>query len=955
MTNKIKYIIVLFLILLVQLTYAQKKAIITGVLKDAETSEPLIGATVVIDGQTIGTVTDFDGKYRLVSVPLGQIVLVADYLGYTQEKKEITTNAGDQLEVDFNLGVVAMTVETVVVTAQAQGQISAINRQRSANTIVNIISAKKIQEVPDANAAETLGRLPGVSIQRNGGEGSKVVIRGMAPKFNKIQVEGVKMASTGGDDRSSDLSMISPYMLEAIEVSKAAMPDKEGDVFGGSVNFVLREAPKEKRFDVLLQGSTNTLNKSFNNYKLVLGGSRRFGNDKFGIFAQIDLDRRNRSSYEVFASYDLLDVPTNLDDIIVNLGKLSVQDIQRDNKRAGATVVLDYKLKNGSFKFSNFYSSIGNDVLNRSEKFIMGNAQHDYILSKTNTKLGVYTSALKFKKAFGSFNLNVGVSYTGSNNDLPSGIDLNASEGNAFDEGLERESHPSNFLKFARNNTSEAPVTRINKNTFSTSENEIAAGIDLDYTINFSKSLNIKFKTGVKAKKLNKEFEKEVLTIPVAWSGHGTPFVNKVKETYPKLDDGASDLSYSYFVDETYDKKVFPNSDYYIQNVPDIKFTEEIATLADDFYFRHSIASEKDDYSGFEDYKAGYIMGYINIGKKLSIIPGVRYENNKTTYTANRGDESSSEWDKNYFYHDTTIVRENAHFLPMIHLKYKPVKWFDIRAAYTRTLARPSFNEIVPKWNIKIFNVDWNNPFLVPSVSENFDIYLSFFKNKLGLLTIGGFSKEITDLIYNTGSVVIIDPEKYGLESNTKGRSLTQIINNQFPAKLFGMEIEWQTRFWYMENFLKGVVLNLNYTRTISDVNYPVTRVEKIFTQEPPYVDVVTVESSYQDRLIYQPSDIFNITVGYDYKGFSSRLSFLYQNDIFSSTNFYEKFRGSSDEYYRFDFNLRQKLPWKGFEVLANFSNLTSAVEREINNGTGYPTKLQYYGTTIDLGIRYRL
>ncbi len=73
--------------------------------------------------------------------------------------------------------------EVVVVTAQAAGQNEAINTQLSSQQIVSVVSAARIQELPDANAAESVGRLPGVSILRNGGEGSEVVIRGLQPRI----------------------------------------------------------------------------------------------------------------------------------------------------------------------------------------------------------------------------------------------------------------------------------------------------------------------------------------------------------------------------------------------------------------------------------------------------------------------------------------------------------------------------------------------------------------------------------------------------------------------------------------------------------------------------------------------------------------------------------------------------------------------------------------------------
>ena len=98
-------------------------------------------------------------------------------------------------------------------------------------------------ELPDANAAESVGRLPGISLRRSGGEGSQVVIRGLAPTYNSVTISGQKLAATDLDDRGVDLSMISPEILAGIEVSKALTPDQDADSFGGSVNFKLADAP----------------------------------------------------------------------------------------------------------------------------------------------------------------------------------------------------------------------------------------------------------------------------------------------------------------------------------------------------------------------------------------------------------------------------------------------------------------------------------------------------------------------------------------------------------------------------------------------------------------------------------------------------------------------------------------------------------------------------------------
>ncbi|HEX3073632.1 MAG TPA: TonB-dependent receptor plug domain-containing protein, partial [Ignavibacteriales bacterium] len=189
-----------------------------------------------------GAATDMDGNYKILNVPAGTYKIRASYIGYTGPDVDITVRDNARIEQNFELSPVGVEGKTVVVTAQASGQAQAINKQLTSDQIKNIVSAAKIQELPDANAAESVGRLPGVSLLRSGGEGTQVVIRGLEPKYSEIQIDGVKMGSANSWDRSSDLSMISPNMLDGIEVSKTVTADMDAAVFGGTVNFELHEA-----------------------------------------------------------------------------------------------------------------------------------------------------------------------------------------------------------------------------------------------------------------------------------------------------------------------------------------------------------------------------------------------------------------------------------------------------------------------------------------------------------------------------------------------------------------------------------------------------------------------------------------------------------------------------------------------------------------------------------------
>lgn len=219
------------------------RATISGRIVDAATGDPVPGANVVLEGTAIGASTNLEGRYLITKVPPGHYTLKVTYIGYKTATLKVNLLINRTLTADVKLLYDVLEGETVVITAQAEGQVAAINQQLRSNTIKNIVSAERIMELPDANAAESVGRLPGISIQRSGGEGNRVVIRGLSPTYNTIMIGGIKVPATDLDDRSVNLSMISPEILAGIEVTKALTPDMDADAFGGTVNFTLANAP----------------------------------------------------------------------------------------------------------------------------------------------------------------------------------------------------------------------------------------------------------------------------------------------------------------------------------------------------------------------------------------------------------------------------------------------------------------------------------------------------------------------------------------------------------------------------------------------------------------------------------------------------------------------------------------------------------------------------------------
>ena len=208
----------------------------------------------------------------------------------------MVATAGTETVIDVRLMPDVIEGQEVLITAQVRGQVAAINQQITSNTIVNVISEEKIKELPDANAAEAIGRLPGVSIIRSGGEANKVILRGMSDKFTTFTIDGVRIPPTDADSRGVDLSTFSQGTLAGVELFKALTPDKDGDAIAGSINLVTRKAPSARTIRLDAKGAYNKLDDDFGQYDFNGRYGERFFDDILGVQVTGNVERRNRSN-----------------------------------------------------------------------------------------------------------------------------------------------------------------------------------------------------------------------------------------------------------------------------------------------------------------------------------------------------------------------------------------------------------------------------------------------------------------------------------------------------------------------------------------------------------------------------------------------------------------------------------------------------------------------------------
>ena len=971
---------VIFLtIILLSTSIQAASTTIEGYVKDATTGDALFGANVMLVGTSMGAAADMNGKYIILNVVPGKYKIRATYIGYRSQTKEVTIKDGEQLKIDFKLEAVAVEGQAVIVTAQASGQTQAINQQLTSDNIVNVVSAAKIQELPDANAAESLGRLPGVSVLRSGGEADQVVIRGLAPKFNQILINGIQLTSSNPNDQSVDLSMISSNMLEGMEVKKTVTPDMDANVIGGVVNLELREAqvkvPGVPQFGLLAQGGYNGLSNAankLNNYKYVVSGEDRFFNDNLGIFAQVDVERKNLTSNQMGASYsnDGSQIP-----LYITNG-LNLDNIPRDRQRYDGALVIDYRLPEGTIKFSNFLSTGTTDVQDRGEYYgiagAAGSNVHNYSLAYSNSTLSVITNALHLKYQLPIFHVNAIISHTYTETKDPHDWTVTFQQGSAGLGGLigQPNINPLDIPKAANNDTSATFLNNLyNTGSFSGAR-ALTASLDLKANANVSDEITSVIKFGGSYRYQTRLYNYNTT------GGQGLGLLsakyvdNMIANHFPSTAkyNNTTQLPIGPFLDPKYSYGKFLGGSYpmiYPLNFAMLSeltnFLQQNAGLiaANDAvsYFNDQFGSATYNYTGNEKQSAGYVMATINIGPQITIIPGIRYQNLQTTYTGTRGVENtSSALGGSYNHYDTTVTVNHGFWLPDVALRYKPLSWFDIRLSYTNTLSYPDYNAIIPRIDVASGYIAWNNFKLVPSRSTNYDVSFSFYNNTIGLLTIGGFLKQIDNLIYPYtfyapgANALQFFPPGITSVSPSGTYQVSTYVNNPNRAKDYGFELDWQTHFWYLPHPLDGLVLDINFTRVFSSEDYPFVNAEKIGRQ------VVYVDTEYTARLLYQPDNIANLSLGYDYQGFSVRISMIYQDNIFSGPNFWPQLRSSTSAYTRWDLSAKQDLPWYGLQVYGDLSNINSENDVQVIQApTGVPQSRQDYGMTADFGIRVKL
>ncbi len=950
--NFYKYTVLLILLCISNI-WAQSGSV-SGIVTDAANNSLLWGTNILIAGTSIGTTTNQDGKYNLYNVKEGKAVIIFRYIGYKTDSVKVNIKSQKVLLLNIKLKPEILKGKEVVITAQLQGQQAAINQQINSNSIVNIVSKDKIEALPDQNAAESLARLPGISLVRSGGEGQKVVISGLAPKYSDITINGIKIPSTDQEDRSVDLSSISSDMLAGIEVYKSITADMDGDAVGGSVNFTVKKARKDFHGNFKIQKGYSSQQNYYGNYRGSLDLSDRFLNNKLGIIGTANIQRADRSSDAQDVNYSFASQGATSANIQVD--NLNLADVQEIRDRYGASLAADYDLGNGSIFANSFWSKTDQNELRRRKRYQIANGRTQYELRNGNYSTQLLSNGIHANYNLGIFQFYAQAAYSQSYEYTPLEINDIFQELSSLKPNIITTQGPQYIPLGVKDSLNNTTFKESDINSYRLLDISKVAQFDVKVNFDFGSDVAGFLKFGGKYRENRRSRNNNQY-----WTSYfnidslGMEQYKNLNSYYRKfnLSDGRKILM-SNFLSPTDQVGKFLNGAYNFGPSLDLNSLNEFLNNMRNvrlyngtplFTYNPIIALQ--NYAAIEDISAFYAMAQISFTPKLLFIPGLRIERTYSDYKSITGTPTPGEDVPNLIGAKDTVGSQTYYdLLPMIQLKYKIEDWMDIRAAVTRTLSRPDYFNLVPWQQIDIQSqtINKGNPILKHTRVWNYNLYFSIYNN-YGLFTIGGFYKKLYDVSY-----IRISRVQGGIYN---GYTITQPVNAESPSYVYGIEFDVQSNLALLPSPFDGIVFSANLSLMKSRTYYPLLNVTYKNISVPPYVETIITNTERAGNMPEQANYLGNLSIGYEKGGFSGRLSAMFQGKSLAVIGQSAEFDGYTDSSVRWDLIMQQKV-FKQIAIYVDANNLTNIPDKSFLGSERFPTNIEYYGWTADLGIKYK-
>lgn len=938
MKTRLKKLLPLMFLCFIGWASAQKQTI-TGVVSDE--NQPLPGATIKIKGLSKNMVTDIDGKFTINDLKAGEYNLQISYIGY----ESTTLPVSIQSEENTDLGIIRLqqkhkNIDEVIVTATLKNsEARALNLQKNAINMTNVIASDGIGKLPDRNAAETVQRVQGVSIERDQGEGRFVSIRGLPPFWASTTINGNRLPTAEEEttSRATAFDFFPTELISYVHVNKSFTPDMEADGIGGGVNFITKTPPMKQELKITVGSGYNAKSdKGVYNLGLLYGG--RTKDKKLGYLFNIAHFTRNWSTdnFEARRSGDQ------------GVFRLELRDYNGVRKTTGINTAFEYVLSPKSTLYlKGMYGTLADDETHykhriRFDKFSSANNTarvelqniHNLLITQlTSVSLGgihqlnkgkidwdlsYYDNRFKYGNIPDKQNNSYYViKYTQSG----VGIDPNyiADRGNGpraywkADGGKLDYKDPDALFGFYSDPNFKMDASQMRftdlefYKVFVEEKDKIVAAFN--HEIYASDKLTFKYGFKYRDKERNAKFS----DIFYSWNNGTAPLLSDYGQYITTQPNGPKYLSeMNAHIGNSLGPVLSTTGmdQFWFQNQGNLKINP-----ADSESLEYNKALGR-NFDVFEKHADAYGMGTYKLNDKITILGGIRLSNTNTKV-------------KGYNVIDDKLVpventKKYLAVLPMLHIKYALNDKTNFRFAATRTFSRPNFGDLTPGGTYIEADNEFKggNPNLNPTYSLNIDLMGEYYFSNVGILSGGIFYKSITDPIFQDSFV--------GSYNGNPGVQFTA-PNNGKTASLGGLELGLNRRFDFLPGFLQYFGTQLNATFMTSKMEKP---------------------SGRKVALPYQAKELYNIQLFFEKKGFNARLAYNYKGKY--AVEYAED--DINDTYY----GKYSSLDFGGSYQFTKFLTLYADVNNILNKPLIYhfgknenrPEQVEYYGVRFNMGIK---
>ncbi|KPX95656.1 TonB-dependent receptor [Pseudomonas meliae] len=804
----------------------------------------------------------------------------------------------------------ADTTEHVQVVGQAASIDNALKEQRSSDSIKSVVHADGVVQLPDQNVAEAVQRMPGVSVERDQGEGRFVTVRGLAPDLNSVTINGTLVPAPESGRRAVALDVLPAELVQSLSVIKTLTPDMDANSLGGTVDVESLSAFDHK--GLFYTGSSEASydkNTHQTSPKFSGAASNRFslgdGIDNFGVAAALSWQKRDFGSDNV---------ETGGDWDGSRLQSFEQRDYDISRERTGGGLNFDYKPDDLSkYYLRTLYSRFKDDEVRTTNGFEFANAQSAgqtgdaegtrKLKARTETQ-EIQSYVFGGERMVGLWTLSGQAGYSESSEDSPSHIAGATFVGNDdfADTGFYDRDKPRPIVDPSFYDNSNFTLDKVDREKQYTKDTEKNVRLDLARDYDF-KGYASQFKFGGKVSRRDKSNDLEV------WK-------------YDDFDDqGFSDqqLNLTQFQKGTIDYRL----GNFGSGISPTAVKGLIGGLnAADAY--DASESRANDFKINEDINAGYFMNTLDVDK-WRFIAGLRYEGTEM--------DAKGTGVRDGTFESSTTNRRYHHWLPGLHARYQIDKSTQLRAAWTKTVVRPTFGQLAPGFVIDDDEASFGNPNLKPLESSNLDLGIEHFMGRAGTVSAFVFYKDIQNFVYNTDLAGTGQWTNFS-EANTYA--------NGDKAKLYGLELAYSQKLDWLPSPWNGLLLGANATLSRSDASIN-------------GFDQSTGTNRKRDiDLPSQSKTVGNVMLGWENDKLSLRLSANYKSAyLYELASIGDKDHDQYVDAQTFvDFSARYSLT-KNLKVSFEAQNLTDQPYFVYSGHRAYNGQYEEYGPTYKVGLTF--